>query len=240
VQSRLEKEALAQIPETDVPAFVVVAGNESEGWHRGVVGIVASRLKDSLNRPTAVVAVQGDRAVGSVRSVASIHAVRALDSCEDILIKYGGHPAAAGFTVPTEKLEELRSRLASFVTENAGSEHIRPVREIDDHIDPSSLSPQLYEELQRLGPFGQGNPEPQLVVKNVHARRIKPLGREAKGLTFRIPSQGAEMEAIWWQHADKAEILASSAVDLYGHLEENRWRGRVSIRFVVDDVRVSS
>ncbi|MFT4625956.1 MAG: single-stranded-DNA-specific exonuclease [Myxococcota bacterium] len=240
VQKRLEAEALAQLEGTEPAAFVVVAGQESDGWHRGVVGIVASRLKDKLNRPCAVVSIQGDRAVGSVRSVPSVHAVRALDAGKDLLLKYGGHPAAAGFTVPTEHLDTLRTRLAEFVAEHAGSEELRPVRESDTHLDPAELDGRLFYELSRLGPFGQGNPQPQLVVRGVRARRVSAIGRDSVGLRFTIPTPDAPMDAIWWQHADKAETLADSEVDLFGHLEENTWKNRTSIRFVVDDARLSA
>ncbi len=239
VQARLETEALTQLEGRDTPAFVVVAGQEADGWHRGVVGIVASRLKDKLHKPTAVVSIQGDRAVGSVRSVPSIHAVRALDAGEDLLVKYGGHPAAAGFTVPTDKLELLKERLAAFVEANADTDSLRPTREIDAVLERDELSTSLYRELLRLGPFGQGNPEPQLVIPRVDARSIKTMGKDNQGLRFRIPTASRDMDAVWWRNGDKADTLSSHTVDLFGNLEENHWNGRTTVRFAVKDARIS-
>jgi single-stranded-DNA-specific exonuclease len=118
IQKRLVEGCLAAIPDPP-PPFVLLSGREDEGWHRGVVGIVASRVKDELERPVAVVSIQGEWAVGSVRSVGGVHAVRALDSVSDLLAKYGGHPAAAGFTVRTADLDALRERLSAFVAEVA-------------------------------------------------------------------------------------------------------------------------
>ena len=115
IQRRLTTAALALVTDEPDP-FVVVAGPEEEGWHRGVVGIVASKIKEKVFRPAAVLSIQGDFAVASVRSIPGVHAVEALDSVSDLLVKYGGHPAAAGFTVPTDKIHELRRRLGEFVS----------------------------------------------------------------------------------------------------------------------------
>ncbi|MBW2256625.1 MAG: DHH family phosphoesterase, partial [Deltaproteobacteria bacterium] len=116
VQERLV--ALVSKPlDGEVDPFVVAAGPEAEGWHRGVIGIVASRIKEEVHRPVAVVSIQGEWAVGSVRSIPGVHAVQALETVNDLLAKFGGHPAAAGFTVRTADLDTLRERLCSYVVE---------------------------------------------------------------------------------------------------------------------------
>jgi single-stranded-DNA-specific exonuclease len=237
IQHRLADEAIAQVGSDPAP-FVVVAGPEEQGWHRGVVGIVASKIKEAVHRPVAVVSIQGDRAVGSIRSVPGVHAVRALDSVRDLLEKYGGHPVAAGFTVPTVHLDRLRERLCAYVRETAGTA-LDHVREVDAEVESSQLDDGLHRELERLGPFGQGNPRPRLVVPGVRAQRIEV--KSDKGLLkFRIPRPGGrEVEAIWWDHAEHAPAVASGAVDLLGELGEHHWNGNRRLQFTVQDARIA-
>lgn len=237
IQKRLATSALASLG-SDPDPFVVVAGPEEDGWHRGVVGIVASRIKDEVHRPVAVVSIQGDRAVGSVRSVPSVHAVGALSSCADLLEKFGGHPAAAGFTVPTKHLDALRERLCAYV-EGEGADLI-PTRSVDVDLSAERLDFDLWRELGRLGPFGMGNPRPRLAVHGV-----RPFGVSVKAggrlLKFLVPRPGGTaLDAVWWGQAAQESILRDNPVDLLGNLEENVYRGRRTLQFHVEDARLSS
>lgn len=239
IQKKLVTEVLLRV-EGDPSSFLVVAGQESQGYHRGVVGIVASRIKDAVHRPVAIVSIQGTRAVGSIRSIPGVHAVRALDSCRDILEKYGGHPVAAGFTVPTDKIDELRRRISLYVDLHAAGDALGHVRETDAELGSEQLTDQLYADLERLGPFGQGNPRPRLVIRNVRARAVEV--RADKGLLkFGIPRPGGrDIEAIWWDHADLGGVFAAGPVDLLGELSEHRWNGTRRLQFTLSDARVSS
>lgn len=236
LQTRLTKLALEQIG-TDVPPFVVVAGAEHEGWHRGVVGIVASKVKDEVHRPVAVVSIQGDHAVGSVRSVPSIHAVRALDSAADILVKYGGHPAAAGFTVPTSKLAEFKERLCAYVTSAATEEAFVPERPYDAELDAAQLDWNTYEAIRGLGPFGQGNPEPTFLLSNIDA--VSPSIRASgRLLSFKVAGSPGSISASWWGHADALSVLQGGPVDVLGSL--STWttrRGEQMLQLNVTDIR---
>jgi single-stranded-DNA-specific exonuclease len=113
IQGELVEACLDQLGDS-LPDFAVLWGDESAGWHRGVVGIVAARVRDQINRPVAVIAVTGDSARGSVRSTPRIHAVNALSSASDLLPRFGGHPAAAGFSIDTKNLPALREQLDAF------------------------------------------------------------------------------------------------------------------------------
>lgn len=237
IQGRVEEAALEMLGD-EPPAFVVVADTEENGWHRGVVGIVASRIKDETNRPVAVVSIQGDTAVGSVRSVPGVHAVRALDAASDLLVKYGGHPAAAGFTVPTRDLEALAERLAAYVDENRPDPDATPTRRTDGEIPAEKLGPELFDELQRLGPWGQGNPEPRVVVPAVQVTAVRTMS-DGKHLKFWIPQgrgRGMGLEAVWWRQGELADAVQHGPVDVLGWLEENHYRG-TSLQFAVKDVR---
>ena len=238
LQDTLIKRASDQLG-SDAGSFVVVAGHENDGWHRGVVGIVAAKLKDQSHRSAAVISIQGDHAVGSIRSARGVHAVKALESAEDLLVRFGGHPAAAGFTVPTANIDALRERLCAYADANA-SESLVARRTYDADVDAGELTDTLHSDLESLGPFGQGNPSPRLVITNVRAQRVSLLGAAQKMVKFRIPRPGRDgLDAIWWDKAEHVPALNSGPVDILGTLTENIYRGRRSLQMRVSDVRVS-
>jgi single-stranded-DNA-specific exonuclease len=238
LQDALIKRASEQLG-TDAGSFVVVAGHENDGWHRGVVGIVAAKMKDQSHRSAAVISIHGEHAVGSIRAARGVHAVKALESAEDLLIRFGGHPAAAGFTVPTKNIDALRERLCAYVDANA-SESLVARRTYDADVDAGELVDRLHSELESLGPFGQGNPSPRLVVRNVQAQRVSLLGAAQKMVKFRIPRPGRDgLDAIWWDQAEHVPALNGGTVDILGNLSENIYRGRRSLQMRVSDVRLS-
>jgi len=240
IQRRLVREATERIAGAPTP-WVLLAGKEDEGWHRGVVGIVAARVKDEVHRPTAVVSIQGDRAVGSVRSLPGIHAVQALDSASDLLVKYGGHPMAAGFTVPTDQLDALRDRLSAWVEANVDPTQLVPRRKVDVVVDADRLGEGLMQDLARLGPFGQANPRPVLMVPNVRIRDARLLGADKNMLKVKIPrGAGPWLEAIWWGGAEHMAELEAGPHDLLGHLGINEWRGRRTLQLELKDARPSA
>lgn len=239
IQKRLVAEALARLSDPP-PPFVVLSGREEDGWHRGVVGIVAARVKDHVERPVAVVSVQGEYAVGSVRSVPGVHAVRALERVADLLVKYGGHPAAAGFTVRTADLDALARRLEAFVGETLPPDGLVPVRRADARVAPEELSQRLHADLDRLGPFGAGNPSPALWVPTVRPFAFQVKGAEGKLLKFLVPrGRDAAIEAIWWDHADLAGRMQQGPVDLLATLGEHAWNGEKRLQLEVRDARAA-
>jgi single-stranded-DNA-specific exonuclease len=235
VQERLVAQALKRL-DGEIDPFVVVAGPEEEGWHRGVVGIVASRIKDEVHRPVAVVSIKDEWSVGSVRSIPSVHAVQALETASDLLVKFGGHPAAAGFTVPTADLDALRERLCAYVVAQGAS--LERVRRVDAEIPATALDMGLHDELASLGPFGMGNPRPRLMVRGVQVRQVKLLGSAQRMVRFRLPRPGrGDLEAVWWDRADLADTLSTQPIDLLGALGLNRWNGGRRLQFRVTDAR---
>jgi single-stranded-DNA-specific exonuclease len=240
IQKRLVEESLARMQSEDKEdsPFVVLAGPEDEGWHRGVVGIVASRLKDELHRPVAVVSIQGERAVGSVRSVPGKHAVEALEAASDLLLKFGGHPAAAGFTVRTADLPALRERLAAWAAgQPGGSSHVR-VHEADAVVEATDITDRLSNELGRLEPFGMGNPCPKFVVPGVRPLAVQRRGADNAMLKFLVPRRhGAAIEAIWWNHGHRAEAFVGGEVDLLARLGTHTWKGETSLQLELEDAR---
>lgn len=236
IQRTVFDEAMERIGE-QVDPFVVVAGDESAGWHRGVVGIVASKVKDAVHRPVAVVSIQGDQAVGSVRSIDAVHAVRALDTAEGLLVRYGGHPMAAGFTVPTDKIDALRETLGAYVEANTTEDDLIRKRRVDAEVAPEQIGWDLYRELGSLGPFGMKNPRPRLLIRGVTADRPRTL---ANGRLLKFGLQGTRegrLSCIWWGEGERLADLEGRKVDLLGQLGENTWNGNRELQFQLSDVR---
>jgi len=235
VQQRLERLAKRAVPEP-APAFVVVGGREEDGWHRGVVGIVAARLRDRYHRPAAVYAVIGDSATGSVRSTRAVHAVQALEGAGELLERYGGHAAAAGFTAPAAAMPEVAARLAARALELTGGAAPIPVHHADGEVAAPALGRHLHDELARLAPHGKGNAAPRLVLR----ARLRGT-RVLKGAHLKAQLHGPSepVEAIWWSAAEqhRERWRDGAEVELLGRLGLNRWRGRETLQVTVEDAR---
>ena len=152
-----------KVVETDLEvgsrSVIVVAG---EGWHRGVIGIVASKLVDAFHRPAIVISIDGDVGHGSCRSIPSFDMLAALESCGDAMIKFGGHKQAAGLTIESSRIRELRARVNDYADERLQPDDLRPRIWIDGALAFRSISEQVASEMTTLAPFGAGNPRPGL------------------------------------------------------------------------------
>ncbi len=238
LQRRLVGQTLETLSEGEPPPFVVLAGKEEEGWHRGVVGIVASRVKDEVERPVAVISIQGELAVGSVRSVPGVHAIQALDSVADLLVKYGGHPAAAGFTVRAADLDQLRERLCAFVASTVPQGELVPIRRFDAVVPRRELDRRLSDELAKLGPYGMGNPAPRLLVPGVQPFGVQVRGADQRLLKFLVAGGGDRaIEAVWWDRAPLADALQQGPVDVLCGFGVHTWNGQQRLQLSVVDVR---
>ncbi len=227
IQERMVSRCLNAVADP-APAFVVVGFDESDDWHRGVAGVVAARVRDRLHRPCAVVTVVGEHAVGSVRSVPAIHAVHALDAVEDLLLRYGGHPVAAGFTLPATSLAPFTARLTDFVAAHGGDEALIPRDPVDAVVPARSVTPALVAELARLEPCGKGNP-PALLVLRGRVDGVRVI--KERHLAFKVDG----VDAMWWSGADRRALL-DGADALLGTVGIETWQGRSSVRFTVNDV----
>lgn len=227
IQEAMVVRALEAVPDPP-PPFIVVAFEESGDWHRGVAGIVAARVRDRLHRPCAVVTLVGDHAVGSVRSVPAIHAVRALDAAAGLLLRYGGHPVAAGFTLPAADLPAFTATLQAFVAAHGGDEALIPREIVDAVVPPSALGAALVAELDRLEPCGKGNPPASLVVQGaLSAVRVV----KDRHLAFRVGG----VDAMWWSAAERRPLLEGVGAVL-GRVGIETWQGQNSVRLTVEDV----
>ncbi len=212
------------------PYFIMV---EKEGFNPGVIGLAASKLMEEFFRPVAVVAVEGDRARGSIRSVPGFHITDALDSCRELLDRYGGHAAAAGFTMRTDRLSELRERLGRLAEDALAQKPLRPILAVDSEIRLSELSWDLYHWIARLEPCGQGNPAPVFLSRNLRVYTKRGVGKENSHLKMVLSDGRMNFDAIAFGFGHMEKTL-SDTVDVVFALEENDYYGKQMQMRVVD------
>lgn len=146
-------------------AYCIVV--DGDGWHRGVIGITATRIVERYNRPTVVISREGDEAFGSGRSIRAFHLLEAIESCGSLFTRYGGHAHACGFSMPATNVPELRARLDQFARAKLKPADFNPVLEFDGELDLTDVTPELFHALQLLEPFGMQNPEPVFAAGRV-------------------------------------------------------------------------
>lgn len=243
-----ERQSLEERATQEAIEMVTAAGGGEEAlvvwskdWHLGVVGIVAARLVERFNRPAIVATiVPSGLAKGSVRTVPGLDVYQALQGCADLLEAYGGHPGAAGVTLKPERLPALRERFSQVVGTVMGPEKKEPVLRVDAEVSLVDVNQQLVRELELFHPFGPGNPEPTLAVKNLTILASRVVGEGHLKLTVRhgnsIPfdSIGFRMGSL----ADRG-LSPRQPVDLAFIPELNRWNGLERIQLRVRDVRAS-
>src|SRR5438093_2472456 len=159
IQLRIEQEPALR------EAFCAVI--DGDGWHRGVIGITATRVVERYGRPALVISRDGDEAHGSGRSIPAFHLLNALESCADLFSRYGGHAHAVGFSLPSSQVENLRAHLDTYARQHLTLEDFQPSITVDAELALDQVTPELFQALRRLEPFGVGNPEPLFMARNV-------------------------------------------------------------------------
>ena len=214
---------------------IVVAG---EGWHRGVIGIVASKLVDAFHRPAIVISTDGDVAHGSCRSIPSFNMLAALESCPEVMSKFGGHKQAAGLTMASDRVRELRARVNDYADGCLQPDDLRPRIWIDGTLGFRSIDEQMASELTSLAPFGAGNPRPIFRTSGVEIvdgpRRIKE-----RHLKMAFRQDGRIMRGIAWRASEREEFVAGhkTAIDLAFSLEQDTWEGERYLQLSIADFK---
>jgi single-stranded-DNA-specific exonuclease len=210
----------------------------SDSWHPGVLGIVASRMVERYYRPTLLLSLQGDVARGSGRSVSGINLVRLLAECEDLLIGYGGHAYAAGFTVARERLPALRERFDHLVRRTLDPLAVGPSLTLDDELPLGACDLELLDWLERLPPFGLGNGEPTFRAAEVAVDSVSRAGN-GKHLKFRARDASGGAEAIAFQCGEQADELARAGRCAMAFVpQRNEWMGETRVQLRVKALRM--
>jgi single-stranded-DNA-specific exonuclease len=208
------------------------------GFRVGVVGLAASRLTDEFYRPSIVVELGEKESRGSCRSIPEFHITHALDECAELLIRHGGHAAAAGFTVSTEKLDELAARLFSIAQAQLGGRDLSPALHIDAEVLPGELSYEICGQLKRLEPCGYANPVPMLVSRNIVVRDIRTVGADGAHLKLSLlDERRATWDAIAFRQSQHSSWLQREMrIDVAYHLEINEWNGMKRLQLNLVDL----
>jgi len=206
---------------------------EHECFNPGIIGLAASKLMEEFYRPSAVVALEGEISRGSIRSIPGFHITEALDACSSLLERYGGHAAAAGFSIRTVRLQEFSRRMDTLARDALDESHLQPVLSIDAEIRLADLTWSLLDWLQKLEPTGQGNPSPVLAVRNAQILSKRTVGRDNGHLKIRFSDGASLVDAIGFGLGAKLEALPS-VVDVAFALEENDYYGRQLQMRIID------
>jgi single-stranded-DNA-specific exonuclease len=229
LQNLVLTEAMAQAEQQHEPV-IVTAG---QGWHPGVVGIVAAKLVDRFARPSLVIALEGDTGRGSARTAGRFHFYRALHACEDLLIRHGGHAAAAGLTIASDKVDTLRARLAEHWAQS-GTATAAQELDVDAEVALESVDELLAEEVGRMEPFGIGNPEPVLAVRGATLERARVVGENHLQVTLRDGLHARDGIGFWLAGRDPGSGARVHAAFVP---EVDTWRGVRRVRVRLRDLR---
>jgi single-stranded-DNA-specific exonuclease len=239
-RQRVEEEILRAIvlqldERTDIPEqfTLVLAG---EGWHRGVIGIVAQRVVERYHRPALVIGIEDGIGVGSGRSIKRFHLLDALTSVGDLFQRFGGHAQAAGFALESKSIPELTRRFEQHARGILTASDLEPVLRVDAAVDLAEVDWPLYEEITRLEPFGMGNPTPVFGACGVRLLAT-PLIMKEKHLKLRVGNGARTLDALGWGWAARAPSLAAGQhVGLAFTLEQNNYQEMARLQLVIKDL----
>ena len=236
VQQQIIDLAIAEVKDPEECHVAVIAG---EGWHRGVIGIAASKIAERLNRPCVVLSIDGEMAHGSGRSIEAYHLLNGLTTCSDLFEKFGGHSHAAGITIRPERIEEFRRRLNEHAASCLTPDELEPLVKIDLELRPEDVTFSLARELDALEPFGAGNPRPVFMTRNLR-RLSEPVVIKDKHLKFRLAGpQNRPLEAVWWNCVETPGQTPdlNGSIELAYTLETSAWNDEYRMQLNVSDLK---
>jgi single-stranded-DNA-specific exonuclease len=233
-QKRAETLAIAE----DADPILLFAVDED--FNAGVVGLAASRLAETYYRPAIVASKGADQTRGSCRSIPEFHITDALDQCADLLVRHGGHAAAAGFTVTNQNLQELTSRLKALAAAQLGGLDLRPTLRADVELKLSDLNFDLLRRLAELEPTGYGNPEAVFVSRGAKVKSSRTVGAEGRHLKLTLEDErGATLDAIGFR-LGLLQADLPARLDIAYTLEANEYGGRTSMQLNLKDVQATA
>lgn len=234
------KEALAQLQGDPMFANRRSTVVYAPHWHKGVVGIVASRLTENYYRPTIVLTASEDGIIsGSARSVGGFDIYAAIDSCSDLLTNFGGHKFAAGLSLHINDLPEFQERFEAYVAAHIREDQLQPTLQIEAELQLGDITKSFYNVLRHLEPFGPGNPRPLFVSRHlINHRDTRAVGKEREHLRLDVTDRVNAITGIAFGRADMAEYIQNgNAVDICYELNENTFNHYTTIQMMVQDIK---
>jgi len=222
-------------PEVGARSVLVVAG---DGWHRGVIGIVASKLVDAFHRPAIVLSIENGVAHGSCRSIPRFDMLGSLERCAQLFVRFGGHTQAAGLTMEASRVSELRRAINDVADETLGPEDLMPRLRIDGDLSFRAITGPVAEGIVSLAPFGAGNPRPVFAARGV-AIIDGPRKLKERHLKMALKQEGRIFRAIAWRAAERHDYLEAhkAALDVAFSLEQNQYNGETFVELTLADIR---
>lgn len=247
IESEITEEALKMIEADEFykDSFSTVIFNKN--WHKGVIGIVASRIIEKYYKPTIVLTESNGNAVGSVRSIKGLDVYNVLTKCSHLLEQFGGHKFAAGLTMKIANIGEFRHLFNDLVKKELRKQDLVELVEIEEEILLSDIFqnnklnqiPKFYRILKQFAPFGPDNMKPIFISKNVHAKSKPKLLKDAhlKMSVFQFPNEDTIVECIGFNLKRHFELVRNNSFDLAYHIEENRWLDRIQLQLIIKDIK---
>ncbi len=213
---------------------------DGEGWHRGVIGILASRLVERAARPALVITHENGEAHGSGRSVPGFHLLEAIESCHELFTRFGGHAHAVGFSLPSSAVPELRARIAAHAAARLTAESLAPTLACDAYLQIEQITPELYAAIDRLQPCGMDNEEPIFVTRGARVvGEVRLLKESHIKLRLATETGNATVSALAWRWADRIErmgVAEGSRVDIAYRLRLNRHADFGGVELEIEDI----
>jgi len=236
-------------------AFCIVI--DGDGWHRGVIGITATRIVERYGRPALVISRDGDECHGSGRSIPAFHLLNALESCAEIFTRYGGHAHAVGFGLLTSRLPELRAHLDEYAHAQLTGADFEPILNLDAALPLDHVTPELFQALCRLEPFGMGNPEPVFsacavrvmapprLIKDKHVKlKLAPSGNSQEGDSSKTNwKRSLQFDALGWHMAEsvqKAQLLPGDTLDIAFSIDQNEHPEFGGLELSLRDIKIKT
>jgi single-stranded-DNA-specific exonuclease len=224
-------------PDVGARSILVVDGDH---WHRGVIGIVASKLVDAFHRPAIVLSIEDGIAQGSCRSISGFDMLAALERCAHLLVRFGGHKQAAGLTLEAGRVREFRAAINDVADETLGPDDLMPRLRIDGDLTFRSITAGVAAGVASLAPFGAGNPRPVFAARGVEIvdgpRKLKE-----RHLKMSLKQDGRVFRAVAWRAAERHEYLTEhrAALDVAFSLEQNQYNGETYLELTLSDLKSS-
>ena len=236
VEQEILQAAEKQIEAIDVKKTHVLVLH-AEGWHPGVIGIVASRIVERYYRPTVIIAEEDGVGKGSCRSIRGFHMFEALSSCKEHLLSFGGHAQAAGLSLRSENIAPFRKALEAYAKKVLVEKDFIPILDIELELAPERITERLMTEIKLLEPYGMGNPKPLFSCHDVRGSYARQIGKEGQHLKFELDGVDTSIDVLAWGRGEEASFINRERIDIAYFPEYHVWREKRSLQLMLEDFR---
>lgn len=223
----------------DGKSSLIFIGHES--YQEGIIGLVAARLTEEFYRPAVIISKGKKYSKASARSIEEFNIIEAVRACADILGPHGGHRKAAGFTIETAKLELLKQKLTDLANQSLGNLELSPTLKIDTEVDLADLNLKLYQNLEQIAPFGEGNPTPVFATRGLKIINARIMGKENQHLKLHLTSHLSRIsfEAVGFGMGNLySKLTIGKPIDIAYNLILNEWNGKKSLQLKIKDIKI--